>query len=97
KYMKAQLEVFPDKKFFPDANSTLRVTYGQVNGYKPEGKPRYEAVTYLDGVMEKYKPGDYEFDVSPKLIDLHRKKDYGIYGKKDRKRKRLNSMHVKKT
>lgn len=80
-YMKAQLEVFPDRKFFPDANSTLRVTFGKVNGYKPEDKPRYEAVTYLDGVMEKYKPGDYEFDVSPKLIDLYRKKDYGIYGK----------------
>lgn len=82
KFMKAQLEVFPDKKFFPDANSTLRVTYGKVNGYKPEDKPRYEAQTYLDGVMEKYKPGDYEFDVSPKLIELHKKKDYGIYGKK---------------
>src|SRR5690606_39119571 len=80
KYMKAQLEVFPDKKFFPDANSTLRVTYGKVNGYKPEGKLRYEAVTYLDGVMEKYKPGDYEFDVPQKLIELHKKKDYGIYG-----------------
>lgn len=80
KYMAAQLEVFKDKKFFPDANSTLRVTYGKVNGYKPEDKPRYEAVTYLDGVMEKYKPGDYEFDVSPKLIDLHQKKDYGVYG-----------------
>lgn len=80
KYMKAQLEVFQDKKFFPDANSTLRVTYGKVNGYKPEDKPRYEAVTYLDGVMEKYKPGDYEFDVSPKLIELHKKKDFGPYG-----------------
>lgn len=82
KYMAAQLEVFQDKKFFPDANSTLRVTYGKVNGYKPEDKPRYEAVTYLDGVMEKYKPNDYEFDVSPKLIELHKKKDYGVYGKK---------------
>lgn len=82
KYMKGQLEVFQDKKFFPDANSTLRVTYGKVNGYKPEDKPRYEAVTYLDGVMEKYKPGDYEFDVSPKLMDLHKKKDYGMYGSK---------------
>lgn len=82
KYMAAQLEVFKDKKFFPDANSTLRVTYGKVNGYKPEDKPRYEAVTYLDGVMEKYKPGDYEFDVSPKLMDLHKKKDYGMYGSK---------------
>lgn len=82
KYMKGQLEVFQDKKFFPDANSTLRVTYGKVNGYKPEDKPRYEAVTYLDGVMEKYKPGDYEFDVSPKLMDLHKKKDYGMFGSK---------------
>jgi len=80
KFMKAQLEVFKDKKFFPDANSTLRVTYGKVNGYKPEDKPRYDAVTYLDGVMEKYKPGDYEFDVSPRLIELYKKKDFGAYG-----------------
>lgn len=89
KYMAAQLEVFKDKKFFPDANSTLRVTYGKVNGYKPEDKPRYEAVTYLDGVMEKYKPGDYEFDVSPKLIELQKNKDFGPYGVGKKKKAKM--------
>lgn len=79
-YMKGQLEVFTDKKFFPDANSTLRVTYGKVDGYKPDNLPRYEALTYLDGVVAKYIPGDYEFDLPQKLIDLEKNKDYGIYG-----------------
>ena len=80
KYMKAQLDVFPEKKFFPDANSTLRVTYGKVDGYKPEDKPRYPAQTYLDGVIKKYVPGDYEFDLPKKLIEMEKKKDYGIFG-----------------
>lgn len=80
RYMKAQLEVFPEKKFFPDANSTLRVTYGKVNGYQPEGKPKYEHQTFLDGVIKKYIPGDYEFDLPQKLIDLEKNKDFGIYG-----------------
>lgn len=81
KYMEAQLAVFPDKLFFPDANSTLRVTYGKVDGYQPEGKPeRYEPFTYLDEAMKKYKPGDYEFDLPKKLMDLQAKKDFGAYG-----------------
>ncbi len=79
-YMEAQMKVFPEKKFFPDANSTLRVSYGKVNGYEPRDGVTYTPFTYLDGVMEKYKPGDYEFDVSEKLIDLYNKKDYGVYG-----------------
>lgn len=79
-YMKAQLEVFPEKKIFPDANSTLRVTYGKVDGYKPDDLPRYEPLTYLDGVVEKFVPGDYEFDLPQKLIDLEKKKDYGKFG-----------------
>lgn len=79
-YMKAILELFPDARIFPDANSTLRITYGKVGGYAPRDAVYYEPVTYLDGVMEKYIPGDYEFNVSPKLIDLYNKKDYGIYG-----------------
>ncbi len=79
-YMKAQMEVFTGKTFYPDANSTLRVAFGNVNGYSsPTGK-KYEYYTYLDGVMEKYKPGDYEFDVPEKLRDLYKKKDYGKYG-----------------
>ena len=78
-YMKAIVELFPNDRIFPDANSTLRVTYGKVNGYSPQDAVYYEPITYLEGVMEKYVPGDYEFDVPQKLIDLYNKKDYGSY------------------
>ena len=81
-YMKAILELFPKDRIFPDANSTLRVTYGKVKGYKPNDAVTYEPFTYLDGVMEKYVPGDYEFDVPKKLIDLYNSKDYGDYASK---------------
>jgi len=80
-YMKAILDLFPEARIFPDANSTLRITYGQVGGYAPKDAVYYQPITYLDGVIEKYIPNDYEFDVSEKLIDLYNKKDYGIYGK----------------
>ncbi|MFV8268554.1 S46 family peptidase [Flavobacterium sp. GT2N3] len=79
-YMKAQLELNKDSRIFPDANSTLRITYGKVKGYEPKDATFYKPVTYLDGVMEKYIPGDYEFDVPTKLIDLYKTKDYGPYG-----------------
>lgn len=79
KYMAALMEVFPEKKFYPDANGTMRVTYGQVNGYAPRDAVTYATTTYLDGVMEKYVPGDYEFDVPAKLIELYNRKDYGQY------------------
>ena len=78
-YMKALMEVFPERRFFPDANSTMRVTYGKVNGYHPRDAVYYTPVTYLDGVMQKYQPGDYEFDVPEKLRQLHADKDYGQY------------------
>lgn len=80
-YMKAILELSPkDARLFPDANSTLRVTYGKVKGYEPKDATYYKPVTYLDGVIEKYVPGDYEFDLPQKLIDLYNSKDYGPYG-----------------
>ncbi len=79
-YMKALMETFPDVRFFPDANSTLRITYGKVKGYYPKDGIYYKPVSYLKGVMEKYKPGDYEFDVPQKLINLYEKKDFGNYG-----------------
>lgn len=82
-YMAAQMEVFKEKRFFPDANSTLRITYGQVKGSRPRDGVLYDYMTYLDGVMEKYVPGDYEFDVPEKLIDLYKSKDYGPYATKD--------------
>lgn len=79
-YMQAQIEVFKEKTFYPDANSTMRVTYGKVNGYNPRDAVRYDFYTYLDGVMDKYKPGDYEFDVPEKLQTLYKAKNYGPYG-----------------
>ena len=78
-YMTALMIALPDARYFPDANSTLRVTYGQVRGYSPKDAVYYMPVSYLDGVIEKYVPGDYEFDVPQKLIDLYEAKDYGQY------------------
>ena len=70
-YMKALMEVFPNDRFYPDANSTLRCSYGKVEGYAPRDALSYKHQTYLEGVMEKYVPGDYEFDVPAKLRKLY--------------------------
>ncbi|WP_418512471.1 S46 family peptidase [Corallibacter sp.] len=78
-YMTALMKALPNARYFPDANSTLRVTYGQVRGYSPRDAVYYQPVSYLDGVIEKYVPGDYEFDVPQKLRDLYDAKDYGQY------------------
>ncbi len=79
KYIKGLEEVFPNKRIFPDANSTLRVTYGQVKGYEPKDGVTYLPVSNVEGIIEKYIPGDYEFDVAPKLQQLYADKDFGDY------------------
>lgn len=79
KFMAQQMETDKNRKFFPDANSTLRVTYGKVKGSNPRDAVSYGYQTHLAGVMEKYIPGDYEFDLPKKLINLYNSKDYGIY------------------
>ncbi|MDO4225104.1 MAG: S46 family peptidase, partial [Bergeyella zoohelcum] len=79
KYMAQQMATDTERPFFPDANSTLRVAYGKVAGSNPKDALYYGYQTHLSGVMEKYIPNDYEFDVPKKLIDLYQKKDYGIY------------------
>ena len=81
KYMKALMQQFPEKRFYPDANSTLRVTYGQVKGYEPKDGIYYRPVSHLKGVIEKYIPNDYEFDVSQKLLDLYKNNDFGNYSR----------------
>jgi hypothetical protein len=83
-YMKALMEVFPKDRFYPDANFTLRANYGRVKGYQPKDAVLYLPNTYLKGVMEKYVPGDYEFDVPEKLRELYYKKDFGQYGENGR-------------
>jgi hypothetical protein len=71
-----------DKKFYPDANSTLRLTYGKVKDYKPMDAVHYDYITYLDGVIEKEDPSNPEFVVPQKLSELYRNKDYGRYADK---------------
>ena len=78
-YIAGLREFQPDRKFYPDANSTLRLTYGKVIDYSPKDGVRYLPFTTLKGVAEKEKPKDPEFDVPAKLMDLYRKKDYGVY------------------
>ncbi len=79
-YVKGMMELFPEKTYWPDANSTLRLSYGQVEGSEPRDAVVYEAFSTLDGVIAKYIPGDAEFDLPAKLIELHAAKDYGRYG-----------------
>jgi len=80
KYVKGMMELEPERTFWPDANSTLRLSYGQVEGSEPRDAVLYEPFTTLDGVVDKYIPGDVEFDVPERLLALHAAKDYGRYG-----------------
>ena len=80
-YVKGMKELFPDRTYWPDANSTLRLSYGKVEGSEPRDAVVYGPFTTLDGVMEKYIPGDAEFDLPPRLVELHATKDYGRYGR----------------
>lgn len=80
-YVKGLMEMNAAKKYYPDANSTMRVTYGQVLDYYPADAVYYNYYTTIEGVVEKYVPGDDEFDLPEKFLDLVKKKDYGQYGK----------------
>jgi len=73
-------EMSPDKQFYPDANSTMRFTYGQVLDYYPSDAVHYDFRTHLSGVMEKEDPANWEFVVPEKLKTLNQNKDFGRYG-----------------
>jgi hypothetical protein len=83
-YLKGVMEMNPKKKMYPDATFTMRVSYGNVKSYQPRDAVKYDYVCTMTGVLDKYKPGDYEFDLPAKLIDLARKKDFGQYIDKQR-------------
>jgi len=80
-YMDGLFEMSPEKMkaAYPDANFTMRVSYGNVQSYKPKDAVMYDYATTMSGVMAKYKPGDYEFDLPRRFIDLYKAKDYGRY------------------
>jgi len=78
-YMAAQMEFEPDRVFYPDANSTLRVTYGQVKGYFSRDAVYFTHYTTLKGIMEKDNPEIYDYNVPSKLKELYRNRDFGRY------------------
>lgn len=78
-YQGGLLEKNRGKLMYPDANSTMRLTYGNVKAYKPKDGVSFSHYTTADGLLEKYKPGDKEFDLQTKIVDLVRNKDYGDY------------------
>lgn len=81
-YIKGMMEQYPDSNFFPDANLTLRVAYGHVEGFKPKDATYYTAYSTIDGIMEKENPDVYDYRVEPRLKELWQKKDYGHYATK---------------
>lgn len=76
-YLKGILEMEGEKHLWPDANSTMRYTFGRVRGYSPRDQVEYGHQTTMKGVMEKYKPGDYEYDLLPEIISIYENKDFG--------------------
>ncbi len=78
-FVKAVREMLPDEKFYPDANSTLRFSYGTVQDYYPADAIQYDFKTHLSGVMEKEDPNNPEFIVEPELKELFETQDYGPY------------------
>src|SRR5581483_11740609 len=79
-----QMDTVKAKKMYPDATFTMRVSFGNVKSYNPRDAVHYDYVTTMKGVLEKYIPGDYEFDLPAKLLELTSKKDYGQYIDKQR-------------
>lgn len=79
-YLKAILERNAGKIMYPDANSTMRISYGNVQDYSPKDGIIYKTTTTIEGIMQKYIPGDSEFDLPANLIENYNKKNFGRYG-----------------
>ena len=78
-YQNALLEKNKKELMSPDANSTMRLSYGSVQSYAPQDAVSFKFYTTASGLLEKYKAGDKEFDLQPKIVDLLKRKDYGDY------------------
>lgn len=78
-YVKARMELFPDRKYPADANSTLRLAFGKVEGSAPRDGMTYTYYTTMDGMMQKYNTGNPDFEITPRMKELWEKKEYGQY------------------
>ncbi len=79
-FVKSLMMAYPEKSFWADANSTLRLTYGKVEGSAPRDGMQYTWFTTMDGIIEKYNTGEADFEVPQRLLDLYEEKNYGQYG-----------------
>jgi hypothetical protein len=79
-----EMDTVKAKKMYPDGTFTMRVTYGAVKSYRPRDAVFYDYVTTSKGILEKYIPGNYEFDLPARQIELLKKKDFGQYIDKQR-------------
>ncbi|MGB4776682.1 MAG: S46 family peptidase [Daejeonella sp.] len=79
-YLKALLEKNKGMIMYPDANSTMRISYGQVQSYAPKDGITYDITTNIDGMVAKYQPGNDEFDLPKSLLDAYAKRDFREYG-----------------
>jgi len=78
-YVAGKFEMFPDKKHWPDANSTMRITYGKLEGSAPHDGMTYTEHTTIEGIITKNNSGNPDYDLLPRMIDLAKKKEYGDY------------------
>lgn len=78
-YVEGKLEMFPEKNHWADANSTLRITYGKLEGSAPRDGMLYTHYTTIDGMVEKFHSGNEDFDMDQRMLELHEEKNYGQY------------------
>ena len=82
-YVEGKFVMFPNDKHWPDANSTLRITYGQLEGSAPTDGMMYTEHTTLDGIISKYNSGNPDMELLPRMLELHKEKNYGPYAQGD--------------
>lgn len=80
-----EMDTLKAKKMYPDATFTMRTSFGNVKSYRPRDAVYYDYICTMTGILQKYKPGDYEFDLPARLVELAKKKDFGQYIDKTKK------------
>jgi hypothetical protein len=83
RYLKGLMEMNKGQMMYPDANSTMRITYGQVKSYSPQDAVDFNYYTTSEGLIAKYKPNDDEFDLPKEVVDMAKRRDFGRWAKDD--------------
>ena len=83
RFVEGKKVMFPEIKHWADANSTLRITYGKLEGSSPNDGMKYIEHTTTNGILQKHQTGNPDFELLPELVDLYEKKDFGDYAQGD--------------